>query len=63
MKKVLILFLTFALCASLAACAGEATEPTTEPTTAPTETTASSWDAGLNSGSGYSCAIDEYHTE
>lgn len=62
MKKVLILFLTFALCASLAACAGEATEPTTEPVTDPTETTAFDWSAGLNS-SGSSCAMEEYHTE
>ena len=64
MKKLLIMFLTFALCATVVACAGQgATETTAEPTTEPTETTASSWDAGLNTGSSYGCAIDEYHAE
>ena len=60
MKKLLIMFLTFALCATIAACAGQgATETTAEPT----ETTAYSWDAGLNTGSSYGCAIDEYHAD
>lgn len=59
MKKLLILMLVFAICASFAACAGNQPEATTEPTTEPTETTGEpfNWDAAMNQpGSG--CALE-----
>ena len=61
MKKLLIFMLVIAICASFAACAGQAPEATTEATTEPTETTGEpfDWNNALSNGSGSGCAMEE----